>query len=107
MDANCSLSSVWQRLSFPCLQSEIKEILFLLVHGKLPVTERLFRCGLANDPYCDFCLDFRGASESICNIEHYFCSCLRVMDSWAAVRDIVFDLLEKQVFDDTTNSSSP
>ena len=49
-DIGKSLSESWRRLHFPCLTSSTREILFLIMHNKLPMQERLFRVGMANDP---------------------------------------------------------
>ena len=36
----------WRRLQCPAMDSEAKETMFLLIHNKLPVSERLFRIGV-------------------------------------------------------------
>ena len=81
VEAGVSFKAVWQRLSSPVLSSSARDILYLLVHNKLPVRERIFRIGLAVDPYCDFCED-----AVICDLEHFFCSCLRVSTVWDWLR---------------------
>ena len=97
LDSGSSLNLIWHRLSYSCLSSEIRDILYLLVHEKLPVCERLFRCGLANDPYCETCINIRGASDSICDFEHFFCSCVKVSSSWPEIQKWVLDILPQQV----------
>ena len=67
------------------------EVLFLLVHNKLPVRERLHRIQQAPDPYCTLCLEQSGAV--ICDVGHVFCSCLRIEKMWNAVRKLVSTLL--------------
>ena len=57
----------WQRINSAVLPSSIRDVSFLLMHNKLPVKERLFRVGLSNDPYCNFC-----PSAEICDVEHFF-----------------------------------
>ena len=54
----------------------------------MPVRERLFRIGLANDPYCEFC-----PGGAICDVKHFFCSCSRVAQVWGWVRGRLVDLL--------------
>ena len=65
--------------------------MYLGVHNKIPVEERLFRINLSNDPYCHFCLDADDAL--ICDLEHVFCLCRKVSDLWEEMRKI----LEKMV----------
>ena len=42
--------NVWRRLGSPVLTAEARDTLFLLIHNKLPVKERLFMIGLAVYP---------------------------------------------------------
>ena len=93
VDFGSSLTRSWNRLWFPSVTSEKREILFLLMHQKLPVRERLFRIGIVTDPYCDTCLPELGATDSICDIPHFFCQCLRVSDSWRAVKHVICSML--------------
>ena len=72
---------VWERLYSPYLNAESKELLFLLIHNKLPVPERLFRIGMRNDSFCAFC---PGAVTA--DIEHFFASCVRTKDAWSWLR---------------------
>ena len=87
-EAGVTYREVWRRLACPVLTSVAKDVLFLLLHNKLPVRERLFRIGLANDPYCEFC-----PGGAICDVEHFFCSCSRVAQVWGWVRGRLVDLL--------------
>ena len=81
IEAGVSYKAVWQRLSSPVLTAPARDVLFLLLHNKLPVKERMFRIGLAVDPYCDFC-----PGAVICDVVHYFCTCLRVSQVWGWLR---------------------
>ena len=56
-------------------------MMYLLIHNKLPVQERLFRIRLRNDPYCQSC-----AGAEICDVEHFFTRCERVVDTWTCMR---------------------
>ena len=69
-ESGVSYKQVWRRLCNPCLTSSSREILFLLLHNKLPVRERFFRIKVEVDPYCDYCLDITGAE--ICDVEHFW-----------------------------------
>ena len=81
LEAGYEYKNVWRRVSSPVLASVAKDVMFLLVHNKLPIRERLFRIGLGNDPYCEHC-----PGGLICDIEHFFCSCSRVSHVWGWVR---------------------
>ena len=98
IDLGYSLSDVWKLLWDPSLTSEMREILYLLIHRKLPVKERLFRINLAIDPYCEFCAD-ELQSYQICDFEHFFCSCVRVSSVWPHIRNIILNCLQAQVSD--------
>ena len=53
--------------------------------------ERLFRIGLANDPYCASCLD--DGVAAINDYEHFFCTCPKLAVSWTHLKEIVSNLL--------------
>ena len=93
-DTGASFAHSWKNLQHDCLGSQERELVFLLVHDKLPVRERLFRIGLANDPYCVWCLQHN--VTAICDIEHFFCSCSRVADLWNPVSALIRRLLDSQ-----------
>ena len=63
------------------------------MHNKLPVKERLFRVGLSNDPYCNFC-----PSAEICDVEHFFCACGRVNAIWCRIKDILASMVKDKIF---------
>ena len=90
-DAGVTLSHIWQKLLSPSLQSEPREVLFLSIHNKLPVRERLFRIGIVTDPYCEECMEGTGAVIS--DVLHLFCQCVKVHDIWKVVRTIIIGLL--------------
>ena len=91
VESGISFKPVWRRLTSPSLTSVCKEILFLLIHNKLPVKERLFRIRLAVDPYCELCFGTVGAE--ICDVEHFFCTCSRVAQTWGRLKDMVVNML--------------
>ena len=78
---------VWRRLHSHVVEAGARDILFLLVHNKLPVPERLFRIGLRQDPYCRVCV-----GAEIGDLEHFFCSCERTREAWAWVRFKILEL---------------
>ena len=71
----------------PSVSSAIRESLFLLIHNKLPIRDRLFRVGQRNDSYCGTCLDAGIAFN--CDREHYFCTGEEVKDIWKIVEDML------------------
>ena len=81
LDAICDYKESWRRLQSFVIDSEARDIMFLLIHNKLPVPERLFRIGVKLDPYCSFCPD-----AVIADIEHFFCNCERTKLGWAWTR---------------------
>ena len=80
-ESNLSYEKVWSRLHCPVVEPRARDTLFLLLHNKLPVIERLFRIRVRNDPYCQAC---NGAE--IADIEHFFCSCEKVKQIWVWVK---------------------
>ena len=87
MEAGFSFKVAWRRICNSALSSSGREILYLLVHNKLPVQERMFRIRLASDPYCVYCLD-----AVFNDVEHFFCKCCRVSLVWDKVRTMLLGL---------------
>ena len=92
VESGISYKQVWRSLHNPCLTSVSREVLFLLLHNKLPVKERIFRIRLAVDPYCEHCLGLTGAAK-ICDLEHFFCTCWRVLQVWERLKLMILNLL--------------
>ena len=80
-ESTVNYSHSWKRLHHLVRGSKERDIVYLLLHNKLPVPERLFRIKLRNDPYCRSCL-----GAEISDIEHYFCECSRISEVWSWVR---------------------
>ena len=87
MGSDWDYSTAWKRLHSPGVDSKARDVLFLLLHNKLPVKERLFRIGLKHDPYC-----FKCAGAEINDIEHFFCTCEAVRNTWSWVKSEVVQL---------------
>ena len=87
-EAGVAYRDVWRRLTSPVLTFVARDTLFLLLHNKLPINERLFRIGLDVDPYFEFC-----PGGVFCDVEHFFCSCSRVNQVWGWVRTRLLGLL--------------
>ena len=87
-DSGLTYERVWQLIMSPVLSATVSDVSYLLIHNKLAVPERLFRIGKRVDPYCNKC---PGTLPSDC--EHFFCSCARVIGSWAWVKSVLLDLL--------------
>ena len=82
-----SFKRAWKMIGSPALTSSVREMSYMLIHNKLPVTERMFRFGVNNDPYCVFC---PRAAE--CDAEHFFCSCIRVSDVWSWIKKKILEI---------------
>ena len=72
---------VWKRLDNSVIDSEVRNVMFLLIHNKLPVSERMFRIGVKVDPYCSHC-----PGAEVDDVEHFFCYCERTRQCWSWVR---------------------
>ena len=83
-----SFVNVWKRILMPIVDSASHDICYLLVHNKLPVKERLFRVNLIGDPYCSIC-----PGTQLCDIDHFFCSCLRVKEAWLLIKNSIHNLI--------------
>ena len=64
---------VWRRIHGGIIRGSSLETCYLLVHNKLPVTERLFRIKLRQDPYCSEC-----DGAQVADTLHYFCGIMAV-----------------------------
>ena len=87
MQSDRDYSTAWKRLHSPVVDGKARDVLFLLLHNKLPVKERLFRIGLSNDPYCNKC-----AAAEVNDIVHFFCTCEAVWNTWSWLKRQVLQL---------------
>ena len=95
-ESSCSLSLVWARIANITLTNEMHEILFLLIHKKLPVQERLFRINMVQHPYCNYCVE-NFQTNMICDYKHYFCDCPVVSEAWSNIQELIVNLLRDNV----------
>ena len=77
MESDLDYGAPWRRLHSAVVDIRARDIMFLLIHNKLPVQERLFRIRLKPDPYCIRC-----AQAEINDIVHFFCKCESVSNTW-------------------------
>ena len=82
---------VWARLHGPVVCARSRDVMYLLLHNKLPVPERLFRIRLRNDPYCQTCI-----GAEVADVEHFFCVCEKVRRVWEWVKNEVMKHMGQQ-----------
>ena len=57
----------------------------------------MFRIKQAVDPYCLWCLNRNVAV--ICDIDHFFCTCSRIVEIWDSIVSLVKSLLDSPLLD--------
>ena len=87
MESDRDYGIAWKRLHSPVVDDKARDVLFLLLHNKLPVRERLFRIGMKHDPYCIKC-----DGAEINDIVHFFCICEAVSNTWSWLKNKVMQL---------------
>ena len=95
MESSLDYRLPWSRLHNPVVDVRAGDVMYLLIHNKLPVQERLFRIRIKNDPYCKACV-----GAEIADLEHYFSKCDGIVDTWAVVRN---EILRLGKFKDNVN----
>ena len=81
MESTLDYTLAWSRLHCSVVEARARDVMYLLIHNKLPVQERLFRIRLKNDPYCQRC-----PGAEIADMEHYFSKCEGIVGAWTAVK---------------------
>ena len=81
MEGDKDYRVVWERLHNPVVGFRARDVMFLLLHNKLPVQERLFRIRLRTDPYCSHCV-----GAEIGDAVHFFCTCQKTSETWSWVK---------------------
>ena len=79
---------VWTRLHSPVVEFRARDVLFLMLHNKLPLPERLFRIRLRPDPYCPHC-----SVAEVADVKHFFCCCEKILRAWSWVKNKVMKYL--------------
>ena len=82
MESDLDYKLTWYRLHSPVVDARARDVMYLLIHNKLPVQERLFRIRLKNDPYCRTC-----DGAEIADVEHFFSQCGGIIGTWTTVRN--------------------
>ena len=80
-ESNLDYSLAWSKLHCSVVDARARDVMYLLLHNKLPVQERLFRIKLKNDPYCQRCV-----GAEIADMEHYFSQCDGIVGTWSLVK---------------------
>ena len=76
----------------PCIPWDQREVIYLIVHNKLSVIERLFHIGLSADPYCISWLKNKKRA-TVADLEHLFCGFQLVAHVWYSLKDIPRNLI--------------
>ena len=84
MESDRDYGVAWRRLHSNVVDIKARDIMFLLLHNKLPVMERLFRIRLKPDPYC-----LRCPQAEINDVVHFFCKCEAVSNTWSWLKSQV------------------
>merc|ERR1711872_263943 len=82
MESSLDYSLTWSRLHNAVVDAGARDGMYLLIHNKLPVPERLFRIRVKNDPYCQTCV-----GAVIADSEHFFTKCEGIVGSWTLVKN--------------------
>ena len=82
MESSLDYSLTWSRLHNAVVDAGARDVMYLLIHNKLPVPERLFRIRVKNDPYCQTCV-----GAVIADSEHFFTKCEGIVGSWTLVKN--------------------
>merc|ERR1712240_476423 len=56
MESSLDYKLTWSRLQSSVMDARARDVMYILIHNKLPVPERLFRIRVKNDPYCLICV---------------------------------------------------
>ena len=82
MESSLDYKLTWSRLQSSVMDARARDVMYLLIHNKLPVPERLFRIRVKNDPYCLICV-----GAEICDVEHFFTKCEGIYGTWNLLKN--------------------
>lgn len=85
--SNADYDLAWKRLHSAYVRMDSRDIMYMLLHNKVPTPERLFRIGMKNDPYCLHC-----QQALVCDIEHLLCCCVRTEAAWELIRGLLIKM---------------
>ena len=83
---NLPWDEIWGRLNLPVLVSEVRDLMFMLIHNILPTRDRLARLRRRQDALCS-------AEDGIESAEHLFTACTRTQVAWAWARRKIIHLM--------------
>ena len=79
-------NEIWARLNLPVLVSEVRDLMFMLIHNILPTRDRLARLGRRQDAVCS-------AEDGNESAEHLFTACTKTQVAWAWARRKIIHLM--------------
>ena len=79
-------NEIWERLNHPVLTSDVRDLMFMLIHNILPTRDRLTRLGRRPDAVCR-------EDDGLEDVEHLFAACSRTQVAWAWARRKILHLM--------------
>ena len=83
---NLPWKDIWVRLNKPVISSNVRDIMFLVIHNILPTRDRLHRLNQCRSDQCD-------QGDGTEDVEHLFTSCVRTQVAWAWCRRKIMHLM--------------
>ena len=83
---NLPWNEIWDRLNRPVINSQIRDVMFLVIHNILPTRQHLFRLNQCRSDQCD-------QGDRLEDIEHLFTGCVRTQVAWAWCRRKIMHLM--------------
>ena len=77
---------IWRRLNRPVINSQVRDVMFLIIHDVLPTKQRLFRMNKCRSEDCD-------QGDGLEDVVHLFTGCRRVQVAWAWCRRKIMNLI--------------
>ena len=79
-------NDIWARLNRTVINSQVRDIMFLVIHNILPTRDRLYRLNQCRDDQCE-------QGDGVEDVEHLFTSCVRTQVAWAWCRRKIMNLM--------------
>ena len=83
---NLPWNDIWARLNRTVINSQVRDIMFLVIHNILPTRDRLSRLNQCRDDQCE-------QGDGVEDVEHLFTSCVRTQVAWAWCRRKIMNLM--------------